>query len=52
VTNLNDALLRYEFYGRTVRLWAATWGVDDAVVRALEARFQETLTQAGGSLVT
>lgn len=52
VTNLNDALLRYEFYGRTVRLWAAMWGVDDAVVRALEARFQESVTQAGGSLVT
>ena len=46
VANLNDALLRYEFYGGSPRLWLATWGVEESVVRALEARLREILVRA------
>ena len=46
VTNLNDALLRYEFYGGSPRLWVATWGVDEAVVRGLEGRLRAIIAQA------
>jgi uncharacterized protein YndB with AHSA1/START domain len=48
VTNLNDALLRYEFYGGSTKLWLATWGLDEAVVRGLESRFQEIMVRAAG----
>lgn len=44
--NLNDALLRYEFYGGSPRLWVATWGVDESVVRGLEAGLREIIVRA------
>ena len=46
VANLNDALLRYEFYSGSPRLWVATWGVDETVVRGLEARLREIIVRA------
>ena len=46
VTNLNDALLRYEFYGGSARVWVATWGVDEKVVRGLDGRLREIMVRA------
>lgn len=43
VANLNDALLRYEFYAGSAKLWLATWGVHEPVVRGLEARLREAI---------
>ena len=45
VTNLNNGLLRYEFYGGSARLWLATWGVDERAVRGVESRFREIMPQ-------
>ncbi len=43
VANLNDGLLRYEFYGGSAKLWVATWGVDEPIVRGLESRLRGIL---------
>jgi hypothetical protein len=43
VANLNDGLLRYEFYGGSAKLWVATWGVDEPIVHALESRLRDVL---------
>jgi len=40
VSNLNDALLRYEFYGGSAKLWMATWGVEAAAARELESHLR------------
>ena len=49
VTNLNDGLLRYEFYGGSARLWLATWGVDEQAVREFESRLREIIVRAATS---
>jgi uncharacterized protein YndB with AHSA1/START domain len=36
VSNLNDALLRYELYAGSAKLWVATWGVEASSVKELE----------------
>jgi uncharacterized protein YndB with AHSA1/START domain len=43
VANLNDGLLRYEFYGGSVKLWVATWGVDEPLVGRLEAQLRAVI---------
>jgi uncharacterized protein YndB with AHSA1/START domain len=47
VSNLNEALLRYEFYGGSVRLWVATWGVDVTRVRELENQLRTVISGVG-----
>ena len=44
VSNLSEALLRYEFYGGSAKLWVATWGVDEARVRKLESQLRTVIS--------
>ncbi len=48
VSNLNDALLRYEFYAGSAKLWVATWGVEPGVVQELDGRLQAIIGQMAG----
>ena len=43
VSNLNDALLRYELYGGRAKLWVATWGVEESRVEQVEAGLRKCL---------
>jgi uncharacterized protein YndB with AHSA1/START domain len=47
VSTLNDALLRYEFYGGNAKLWVATWGVAPTVVGELESRLRAIIGRVG-----
>ncbi len=49
VSNLNDALLRYEFYGGSAKLWVATWGVEAAAVGELESRLRAIIRRLAGA---